>query len=282
MARAPEDWTLPAGTPPAALLDVPAQRQVEEVVLAAQRHLGPTLLAAWLYGSAMDGGLRRHSDIDLLLLTSEPLTDRSRAALTADLLRLSGVPGDAGRRPLELTIVELAQVKPWRHPAMREYQFGEWLRADLLQGAAIEPERDPDLALLLTKARQHSLALVGPHAADRLDAVPPHDVLRAMQQMLPELAQNWREDARNAVLTLCRMLVTAATGSIVRKDVAAQWVLDHCPGPYCALARWARSAYLGEPDAAAPDHGDEADAAVAALARLAQAHIAAGLQPNSP
>ena len=40
--------------------------QLSEVVGVIERHLEPTLLAVHLYGSA-DGGLKPHSDIDLLV-----------------------------------------------------------------------------------------------------------------------------------------------------------------------------------------------------------------------
>ena len=39
--------------------------QLSEVVGVIERHLEPTLLAVHLYGSAVDGGLKPHSDIDL-------------------------------------------------------------------------------------------------------------------------------------------------------------------------------------------------------------------------
>ncbi|MVT94421.1 hypothetical protein GFL19_19270, partial [Acinetobacter baumannii] len=38
--------------------------QLSEVVGVIERHLEPTLLAVHLYGSAVDGGLKPHSDID--------------------------------------------------------------------------------------------------------------------------------------------------------------------------------------------------------------------------
>ncbi|MBU5568418.1 nucleotidyltransferase domain-containing protein, partial [Escherichia coli] len=41
--------------------------QLSEVLSVIERHLEPTLLAVHLYGSAVDGGLKPHSDIDLLV-----------------------------------------------------------------------------------------------------------------------------------------------------------------------------------------------------------------------
>lgn len=49
-------------------------------------------------------------------------------------------------------------------------QFGEWLREDLQAGRFEPPLADPDLAILLTHAREHSLALRGAEARTLLRA----------------------------------------------------------------------------------------------------------------
>ena len=41
--------------------------QLLEVLSVIERHLEPTLLAVHLYGSAVNGGLKPYSDIDLLV-----------------------------------------------------------------------------------------------------------------------------------------------------------------------------------------------------------------------
>ncbi|EPF1255595.1 TPA: nucleotidyltransferase domain-containing protein, partial [Escherichia coli] len=41
--------------------------QLSEVLSVIERHLESTLLAVHLYGSAVDGGLKPYSDIDLLV-----------------------------------------------------------------------------------------------------------------------------------------------------------------------------------------------------------------------
>ena len=58
--------------------------QLSEVVGVIERHLEPTLLAVHLYGSAVDGGLKPHSDIDLLV-TVTGLDETTRRALINDL-----------------------------------------------------------------------------------------------------------------------------------------------------------------------------------------------------
>lgn len=76
-------------------------------------HLAGTLQAIHLFGSAVDGGLKPHSDIDLMVTVGAPLTARVRHALMTDLLSVSGGPGTDGPwRPLEVTLVVRDEVVP--------------------------------------------------------------------------------------------------------------------------------------------------------------------------
>ena len=92
--------------------------QLSEVVGVIERHLEPTLLAVHLYGSAVDGGLKPHSDIDLLVTVTVRLDETTRRALINDLLETSASPGESEiLRAVEVTIVVHDDIIPWRYPA---------------------------------------------------------------------------------------------------------------------------------------------------------------------
>lgn len=229
---------------------VPTQitEQVSQACAVIKRYLASTLQAIHLFGSAVDGGLKTHSDIDLLVTVSAPLDEALRQALLLELLTLSAPPShNEVRRPLEVTVVCYPEVAPWRYPARRELQFGEWLRQDLLAGIFEPAVSDIDLAILLTKARQHSIALVGPTADALFEPVPEHDFSRALTDTLTQwnAATDWAGDERNVVLTLARIWYSAATGRIAPKDVAAVWLLERLPLEHQPALRDARQAYLG-------------------------------------
>lgn len=106
-------------------------------------------------------------------------------------------------------------------------------------------DRDP--AILLTKARQHGIAPVGPSAAALFEPVPARDFVAAL---LDTGAQwngepDWRDGECNVVLALARFWYSAATGSIAPKDVAAAWVLARLPDAYRPVVAAARDACLG-------------------------------------
>lgn len=222
--------------------------QVQQACGVLARHLAEGLRGIHLFGSAVDGGLHPHSDIDLLATVDAPLPEATRRALMAELLTVSQEPSASGPwRPLEVTVVVRSEVVPWRHPARRELQFGEWLRADLQAGVVEPPMLDHDLAILLTKAQQHSIALMGPPVVQLLDPVPREDMRQALADTIAQWNQpeDWQGDERNVVLALARIWYSAGTGLITSKDAAAAWALERLPAPWRPALDHARAAYLG-------------------------------------
>lgn len=249
-------------------------RQVECVVEVLREVLGPDLVAAYLYGSAVSGGLRPHSDVDVFAVTGAATTHAQRARLVGRLLDLSGAGAAHGQeRPVELTLVRLAEVRPWRFPPVREFQYGEWLRDAYERGQTPEPEVDEDLALLVAMVRQRGVALIGPPAAELLDPVPADDVRRATVAGIPALLDELETDTRNVVLTLARVWATLATGDILSKDAAADWALTRLPEQDRAVLAHARAVYLGEAEESweqlRPRLRREAEALVTEIERVA-------------
>lgn len=263
-------------------MSAPAPAAIAAQLAAAraviERHLGSGLRALHLYGSALDGGLKPHSDIDLLATVDAPLDEAVRQALMLDLLAVSRPPGASpGLRALEVTVLVHGEVLPWRYPARRALQFGEWLRDDLVAGVFEPPMEDIDLAILLTKARQHGIALAGPAARDLFDPVPRADFMRALGDTVGQwqAPADWEGDERNVVLALARIWYSATTGAIAAKDAAAEWAMARLSAEHRATVDEARLAYLGR----AEDHlaGRAAQTAAtilhmkAAIVRLLQA-----------
>ena len=63
--------------------------QLEAVVGLAGEVLGPDLVAVYLYGSAMLGGLQPRSDVDLLVLGARCLTAAEKRTVVDRLLEIS-------------------------------------------------------------------------------------------------------------------------------------------------------------------------------------------------
>ncbi|SEN69172.1 AadA family aminoglycoside 3''-O-nucleotidyltransferase [Nitrosomonas marina] len=234
--------------------------QISEARNVIERHLVPNLLSVHLFGSAVDGGLKTYSDIDLFVTIAEPPIENVRRTLMRDLLKISAPPGESKiLRALEVTVVIHNEVVPWHYPATRELQFGEWKREDILEGIFEASVIDPDLAILLTQLREKSIALIGPPAEHFFDAVPVIDFYKVMSDTLGlwNLPSDWLGDERNVLLTLARIWISSTTGKIAPKHVAADWAIEHLPIKYQPIMIEARQAYLGHREDRLVSRGDQ-------------------------
>jgi streptomycin 3"-adenylyltransferase len=202
------------------------------------------IVAVYLYGSAVDAGLRPDSDLDLFVVTDRALTGDEKQRLVHGLIPISQRESrPPSWRPLEVTIVDESQVNPWRYPPRMELLYGEWLRDDLVAGRIDPPRPNPDLGILITMVRQRGEPLMGPPPTEVLGAVPPGDLARAMVDTLPFLLDDLEGDTRNVLLTLARIWVTLGTGEIRSKDAAADWVLPRLAPEERPLLARARDLY---------------------------------------
>jgi streptomycin 3"-adenylyltransferase len=236
------------------------------------------LLAVCLYGSAVAGGLRPDSDLDLLGVLARPLAVDERRAVVAGLVPVSWRRRrPAGWRPVELTLVVHSEVRPWRFPPRRELQYGEWLREELVAGRHSSAEPDPDLAVLVTMARGNGRPVFGPPPATLFDPVPQADLVRATEASLPPLLADLATDTRNVLLTLARMWCTVETGAIRTEDEAASWAAERLPPANAAILDRARAGYVG----ASEDRWEDV-AATRATADAITTRITARTVPRVP
>lgn len=224
------------------------QQQIQQAQALITQCLGDNLIALYLYGSAVEDGLRLYSDIDLLVVTHQPLGIEERSSLMIELLDISAFPNSSKiYRALEVTIVVHSEINPWSFPPKRELQFGEWLRDEIIAGQYGQSEYDSDLVILLTKVRNLSAALIGEAAQNLLPIIPTDDLLRTLEETL----QIWQEpkalmgDERNIILTLARILFSRENSEIIGKSQAARWLLPQLPEKYAEILQLAHNEYQG-------------------------------------
>jgi hypothetical protein len=233
---------------------------MNDVIAAVLAHLDGVdpagVVGLYLHGSGVEQ-LHADSDIDLLLVTRRSLTLAERKHLVAVLMELSGWRGHASRfpevaprRPIELTSLVLEHMSTGPDRAHRDFQYGEWLRADIVNGCIPQPTDDPDVVLLVAAALSRHRVLRGPALEDVLPAVPLAHVREAALRVMPGVIQNATGDERNALLTMARILVTVRTGTIMSKAAAAATIIPSLPQPDRGLMERARAGYL---------HGDDGD-----------------------
>jgi predicted nucleotidyltransferase len=223
--------------------------QIADVVGSLRAVLDESLIGAYLFGSAVLGGLRPESDLDILAVATRKSTDAEKDRLVDRLLVISGDdPAEASpRRAIELTIVVGSEMRPWRYPPRRDFQYGEWLREEFERHdpKLWRSKEDPDVAILVSMTLLADSPLTGPHPSDVLDPVPRADFVDALIAGIPGLMEDLDWDTRNVVLTLARIWNGLATGDVRPKDAAADWALARLSPEQGAVLERARDLYLG-------------------------------------
>lgn len=213
----------------------------------AKNVLGSKLIGVYLYGSSVYGGLRINSDVDVLAVVNQRLSETTRKKLTERLMAISGKVGnEKGMRYLEFIVINEEDSVPRQYPPRNELVYGEWLRSEFENGQIPKPTFDPDLAIVLAQAREYSVSLFGPDLSTILDPIPITDIQKAIMESLPELIDDIKGDERNVLLTLARMWQTMSESAISPKDMAAQWAIPKLPKQQAKVLDIARKAYLGE------------------------------------
>ena len=225
------------------------RRQVEGLVGGLQAALGPDLLGVYLHGSLSMGCFNpQRSDLDLLAVSRSSLSPAARPQLARLLLQRSGVPA-----AVEFSLLHLASLHPWQHPAPYELHYSEdWrdrTQAHLASGtwpeAGASP-RDPDLAAHITLARARGLALWGPPPAEVFPEVPASDYADSIVGDF-----HWARGLMGVnpvyfVLNACRVRAFLAEGLLISKQEGGEWGLQHLPPAHAPLIRQALRAYRGE------------------------------------
>jgi predicted nucleotidyltransferase len=227
------------------------RRQLDRVVALVSYVLGRNVAGAYLLGSAVDGGLHPHSDLDVLVASKRALSPDEKRGLVDRILPISWRETPSGiDRGIELTVVVQSDVRPWRYPPNRDFQYGDWMRLALERGETEvwAAKRDPDLASLIAQVLAADVPLLGPPPAEVFNPVPFQDVSAAIVAGVDHWVVNIDDDTRNGILGLARIWSALATGALCSKNAAAAWAFDRLPQEHKAVLARARAIYLGDED----------------------------------
>jgi predicted nucleotidyltransferase len=225
------------------------EAQIERLVRGVREILGVELLGAYLHGSAVLGGLRPRSDIDVIVVAKRRTSRAEKRALVDLLLSLSGVGGSTGPpRPIEFDLVVQSEIRPWRYPPPFDFHYSELWRQEFESGE-LEPwsrRTNCDLASVVTMVLVGNTSLFGPPPAEIFDPAPRSDYLDAILRDVTMAERDLDWDTRNVILTLPRIWSALATDEVHSKESAAAWALPRLPAEHRPVLERASAIYRGE------------------------------------
>jgi hypothetical protein len=205
--------------------------------------LGDNFVGLYLTGSLALGGFDPEtSDVDILVVTGEPLSDAEFAEVRVLHDR---IPPDANRYeiPYDVTYIDRATLRRFA-PGRRHVKIGH--SEPLHHG-----DHRPNWVLERWTVRDHGVIVAGPDPKTLIDPVSPEELCQAVRDELRHRLRSWTEglwplaelEVRAAqafeVETACRALHTLRSGAPGTKNEAQHWALRNLPERWHDLIRWA-------------------------------------------
>ncbi len=201
--------------------------------------MGEGLVGVYLQGSFALGDADVHSDVDFIAVTECVVTAGQLDALQTMHGRLHRVPNRWASH-LEGSYLPRGDVRR-RGPEPRSFPY--------LDNGSHTLISDPhcDTQIVRWVVRERGVILAGPAPATLIDPVGPDQLRGEMDGVLAELLRYAGQPSSVGrmscwmqtflVTTLCRILDTAATGTVVSKRAALEWARDRLPNEWRDLVQ---------------------------------------------
>jgi predicted nucleotidyltransferase len=195
-----------------------------------QEILGNQFVGMYLFGSLANGEFDEHSDIDVLVVTKEEISQSAFSALRALHQRINTIDSPWAIQ-IEASYIPQAALRRFDpenniHPHMDrgDNEVLHWM------------SHESDWIIQRHILRERGIMIKGPDLRTLIEPVSSDELRKAVVNVLPLWVKPILEDPSRikkrgyqsyCVLTLCRMLYTFKHGEILSKPGAATWALEH-------------------------------------------------------
>jgi predicted nucleotidyltransferase len=224
--------------------------QIEALLAITQHALQDQLVGIYLHGSLAMGCFNpERSDLDLLVITEQPMNVETKRGLTEALLRRSRHPA-----PIEISCLSAQQLTPWRYPTPYDLHYSEGWRSRFEQALENgswqvwndQRQEDIDLAAHITVTRARGICLLGQPIEQTFPPVPARDYLAAIWDDFLWARANAVKKPFYFVLNACRVAAYVLEGRICSKEEGGVWALHAAPEAFTNLIAQALNIYRGE------------------------------------
>lgn len=226
------------------------ERFLKDLTANIQRLVETPIIGVYLHGSLAMGGFNpSKSDIDLLVVTETSIGMKTKKNLAAFFLDQSSNP-----YPVEVSILNLSQLKEWKFPTPYDFHFSEYWRERFEQDAVLGTtacldtagKSDIDLAAHFMILNHRGICLEGRPIHDVFPAVPESDYLTSILDDYEDCLQKIFRDPIYSILNLIRVYWYLKEGKIASKQEAGEWGAVNFPGELASIVGKALKAYEGE------------------------------------
>lgn len=228
----------------------PVRTQIQTFCQQASAVLGGNLVGIYLHGSLAMGCFNpARSDIDVLVVTQQPLSVEIKRQIIEQLLQISNAPC-----PIEISFLILTEIHPFEHPLLFDLHYSEtWreqkkreIRDGTWQHWNEERRRDPDLAAHLTVTGYRGVTLYGKSPSEILPHVPGEEYARSILGDYRDAREGRLSNPMYFVLNGCRVAAYLSKGYVYSKDEGGIYGLAMFPHEFDELISQALKLYRGK------------------------------------
>ena len=209
------------------------------ILLAGTKEtLKEQFVGMYLFGSLANGGFDNYSDVDVLVVTDNEISETMFSALQVMHERIA-IMDSPWATQLEVSYIP--------QNALRRFDPANKTHPHLDRGDGEKLHRMAhanDWIIQRHILREHGISITGPDIQILIDPVSPNDMRQAVADVLPTWVNPILEDSSQInrrgyqsffVLSLCRMLYTLKHGTIVSKSFAAEWAKENLGNQWASL-----------------------------------------------
>ena len=210
---------------------------IDDFVERSKEILRDNLVGVYLHGSLVMGCFNpQKSDIDLVIVVDEPLSDSVKRAY---LDMAVGLNPSGPAKGIEMSIVLRRVCKPFVYPTPFELHFSsghlEWYRAHPNDYIREMNGTDKDLAAHFTVINNRGKCLYGAPVKDVFSEVPSCDFMDSLWHDIEGAAEEITENPMYLTLNLARVLAYQEDGLVLSKKEGGEWAIKTLPSEYHPL-----------------------------------------------
>lgn len=210
---------------------------IDDFIERSKEILRDNLVGVYLHGSLVMGCFNpQRSDIDLIIVVDEPLSDPVKRAYMDMAVGLNSCGPAKG---IEMSIVLRKVCKPFVYPTPFELHFSsghlEWYRENPDDYIREMNGTDKDLAAHFTIINSRGKCLYGAPVKDVFSEVPGCDYMDSLWYDIEGAIEEITEYPMYLTLNLARVLAYKKEKLILSKKEGGDWALKHLPSEYHPL-----------------------------------------------
>ena len=218
---------------------------IDDFVERSKEILRDNLVGVYLHGSLVMGCFNpQRSDIDLIIVVDEPLSDPVKRAYMDMAVGLNSCGPAKG---IEMSIVLRKVCKPFVYPTPFELHFSsghlEWYRAHPNDYIREMNGTDKDLAAHFTIIRNRGRCLYGLPIEKVFGILPKRDYFDSIWFDVEEAREDIKENPPYVILNLARVLAYCREEAVLSKKEGGEWALLNLPPEFHSLIQNALNEY---------------------------------------